>query len=112
MAVYGPDGELVAIAATPSGRETVTLFDPADGLYQVVVYPFADPPNLPSSTYQYRAFAVGPDLPNFTVSPATRSVVEGVPFMLNASWTGLDPNLPYLGYVEYLDGTGTMVEIN
>jgi hypothetical protein len=112
MVVFGPDGELVAISASSSGRETVTLFDPAEGAYQVVVFPFADPPNLPSTTYKYRAFAVGPDLPNFTVSPANRTVVEGVPFTLNAGWTGLDPAVPYLGYVKYVDGTGTMVEIN
>jgi hypothetical protein len=112
MAVYGPSGELVAISTTSTGSESVTLFDPAEGQYQVLVAPFADPPDLSSSTYRYRAFAVGPDLPNFSVSPAIRSVVNGVPFVLNASWTGLDPAVPYLGYVQYLDGTGTMVEIN
>jgi hypothetical protein len=31
---------------------------------------------------------------------------------MTASWTGLNPGIPYLGYVAYVDGTGTMVEIN
>jgi hypothetical protein len=112
MEVYGPDGELVAVSASSSGNESVTLFNPVAGLYQVVVYPFADPPGQPSTTYEYRAFAVGPDLPNFSVAPASASVTEGVPRTLTASWTALDPAVPYLGYVQYVDGTGTVVEIN
>ena len=112
LAVYGPNGQLVAVSASPSGKESVTLFKPAAGTYQVVVYPFADPPNQASTTYEYRAFAVGPDLPNFSVSQATPAVTEGVPRTLTASWTGLSASTPYLGYVEYVDGTGTMVEVN
>ena len=112
MEVYGPDGELVAVSAGPTGSESVTLFSPAAGQYQVYVYPFADPPSLPSTQYQYRAFAVGPDLPNFSVSPASATVTEGVPRTLTVAWTGLSSGTPYLGYLEYPDGTGTMVEIN
>jgi hypothetical protein len=112
MEVYGPDGELVAIGASSSGSETVTLFNPVAGLYQVVVYPFADAPGQPSTTYEYRAFAVGPDLPNFSVSPSSATVSAGVPRTMTASWTGLNPGIPYLGYVAYVDGTGTVVEIS
>jgi fibronectin type III domain protein len=106
------DGEPVEISGGPSGVESITLFDPEPGEYQVRVIPSADPPGLPSTTYAYRAFAVGLDLSNFSVTPANATVTTSQPFTLTAVWTGLDPALPYLGFVEYPDGTGTMVEIN
>ena len=112
LGVYGPDGELVAASAGPTGLESVTLFKPVPGQYQVVVYPFADPPAQAATTYEYRAFTVGPDLANFSVSPTNPTVTEGVPKTVTASWTGLDPAKRYLGFVEYPDGSGTMVEIN
>ena len=37
LGVYGPDGELVAASAGPTGLESVTLFKPVPGQYQVVV---------------------------------------------------------------------------
>ncbi len=112
MEVYGPTGELVAFATTPSGSETITLVDPDPGEYQTLVYPFADPPGQPSTAYSFRVWAVGSHLPNFTASPANPHVTEGVPVTVHAGWTGLDPATPYLGYVEYVDGTRTLVEIN
>ncbi len=112
LEVYGPEGELVAVSAGPTGFETATLFDPSPGAYTVVVYPFADPPNQPSTAYTYKAWSVGPKLANFSVSPTKPNAKEGKPISPSLTWTALDPAKSYLGYVEYLDGTGTMVEIN
>jgi hypothetical protein len=112
MEVYGPSGELVAVSAGPTGFETATLFDPEPGDYQAVVYPFADPPGQASTPYSYRAWSVGPDLADFSVSPTNPHATEGVSINVHAAWTGLDSAKPYLGYIEYLDGSGTMVEIN
>ena len=112
LEVYDPEGELVAASDGPTGFESVTLFDPAPGAYTVVVYPFADPPSQPSTAYAYKAWSVGPKLANFSVSPTSATVTEGVPITPHVTWTGLDPAKSYLGYVEYVDGTGTMVEIN
>ena len=70
------------------------------------------PPGLPLTAYEHRAFAVDSDLPNFSVTPANTTVTASQPFTLTAAWTGVDPALPYLGFVEYPDGTGTTVEIN
>ena len=94
------------------GRRASPCSTRAAGLYQVVVYPFDDPTGQSSTTYEYRAFAVGPDLPNLSVTPSSPTVVEGVPRTLTVAWTGLTPGTPYLGYLEYPDGTGTMVEID
>jgi len=48
----------------------------------------------------------------FSVSPTNPTVTTGQTFTLTASWTGLDPARPYLGYVEYPGGDGSFVEIN
>jgi hypothetical protein len=110
--VVGDTPVLVAESATGSGSESVTLFDPEPGQYIVEVAPYADPAGQPTTKYEYRAFVVGPDLPNFSVDPTNPKVTNGKPFTLKASWTGLDATKPYLGYVEYPGGVGTFVEIN
>jgi hypothetical protein len=113
MEVYRvADGALVGTSAGGTGVESVTLFDPQPGAYEVVVYPFSDPAGATSTTYEYRAFAVGPDLPNFSVSPTNPTVRNGQTFTLTATWTGLEATRPYLGYIEYPGGDGTFVEIN
>ena len=111
--VVGETKVLVADSATGSGDEQVTLFDPEPGQYVVEVVPYADPAGQSSTTYEYRGFVVGPDLPNFSVSPAAPKVTNGRPFTLTASWKGLTAGRPYLGYIEYPGGTsGTFVEVN
>lgn len=110
--VVGETRLLVAQSATGSGDESVTLFDPEPGQYIVEVAPYGDPAGQATTTYQYRAFVVGPELSNFSVDPTNPTVTNGRPFTLRASWTGLDASKPYLGFVEYPGGTGTFVEIN
>ena len=60
----------------------------------------------------YRGFVVGPSAGNLTVDPANPTVTSGDPFTITASWSGLDPAAPYLGFLSYVDGSGTLVEIN
>jgi hypothetical protein len=113
MEVYRvADGALVGSSGGGTGVESVAVFDPQPGAYVVVVFPFSDPAGQDSTTFSYRGFAVGPDLPSFSVSPASLTVTNGQSFTVTASWTGLDPTRPYLGYVEYPGGDGTYVEIN
>jgi hypothetical protein len=106
------DGALVGASESATGVESVTVFDPEPGAYEVVVYPFSDPTGQTSTPFDFRGFAVGPDLPNLSVTPANPTVTSNQPFNVTASWTGLDPAVPYLGYVEYPGGDGTFVAIN
>ena len=39
-------------------------------------------------------------------------MTNGQSFTVTASWTGLDPVRPYLGFIEYPGGDGTVLEIN
>lgn len=103
---------LVGMSAGGTGAEQVAIFDPAPGAYVIEVLPYSDPPGADSTDFEYRAFAVGPDLPNLSVRPADPTVKLNKPLTLTASWTGLDATKSYLGFVEYKDGTGTFVEIN
>jgi len=106
------DGALVGSSSGGTGVESVILFDPEPGAYEVVVSPFSDPAGQDSTTFDYRGFAVGPDLPNLSVSPTSPTATNGQPFTLTATWTGLEPTRPYLGYVEYPGADGTFLEIN
>jgi hypothetical protein len=106
------DGALVGASGSATGVESVTLVDPEPGAYEVVVYPFSDPTGQTSTEFTFEGFAVGPDLPNLSVTPANPTVTEGQPITLTATWTGLEATRPYLGYIEYQGGDGTFVTIN
>jgi hypothetical protein len=108
------EGELILVGAsgTPTGIETVTLIDPEPGNYVVRVLPFADPPGAGSTTFTLRNFVVGPDLGNLTVTPANATTTTNTPITLTASWSGLTAGSRYLGFIGYVDGSGTLVQIN
>jgi hypothetical protein len=86
--------------------------DPEPGDYDVRVLPFADPPRSTSTTFTLRNFVVGPNLGNFTVTPKNARVTTNTPITLTASWSGLTPSTRYLGFIGYVDGSGTVVRIN
>jgi hypothetical protein len=108
------EGDLVPVgeSGSPTGVETVTLVDPEPGTYVAQVLPFADPLGASSSPFTLRTFVVGPDPGNLTVTPNNATVTNNVPITLTASWSGLTQSTPYLGFIGYKDGSGTMVEIN
>jgi subtilisin family serine protease len=103
---------LVGASDSPTGIETVTLVDPEPGNYVVRVLPFTDPPGSSSTTFTLRNFVVGPNLGNFTVTPANATVTTNTPITLTASWSGLASSTRYLGFIGYVDGSGTVVRIN
>jgi hypothetical protein len=35
-----------------------------------------------------------------------------VPIRLRASWSGLDDETPYVGWIEYPNGGGTVISVN
>jgi subtilisin family serine protease len=108
------DGELqlAGFSASESGTEKVDLIDPKPGNYVAVALPFADPPGAAATSFTYRGFVVGPNAGNLTVNPANPTVTAGALFTVTASWSGLDRAAPYLGFLSYADGSGTLVEIN
>ncbi|HEY5881289.1 MAG TPA: S8 family serine peptidase [Nakamurella sp.] len=99
----------------PTATERVDLEAPTAGTYIVQVSAFADAPGTTSTPFELRSFVVptGPVAGTpLTVSPANQTVRTGQIFTVTASATGLEPDLPYLGWVGYPDGSGTTIQVN
>ena len=112
--VVGGTASLVGQSATGSANETVVLESPAAGRYIGLVVGYANAPGTSSTPYTFRGASVttGAGLGNFAVSPANPRATIGKPINLTASWSGLDAGTPYLGWIEYPDGSGTIVTVN
>ena len=105
---------LVGQSASGSANETVTLPAPAAGTYIAQVSGFANAPGTTSTPFTYRAATVTTTSAegNFTVTPTNPVAVIGRPITVKASWSGVEANTPYLGWIEYRDGSGTIVKVN
>ncbi|MDN5763782.1 MAG: hypothetical protein L0H41_15875, partial [Microlunatus sp.] len=117
LAVYRiVDGKAVLVgqSATGSANETAVLTAPEAGSYIAQVVNFANAPGTTSTPFTFRGTAVtaGAGLGNFSVTPANPRATAGVPIKLTASWSGLNAGTPYLGWIEYPDGSGTIVTVN
>jgi subtilisin family serine protease len=104
----------VGQSVSPAANETVTIPTPEPGTYLGVVDIFADPPGASSTSFTYRDAVVGagPGLGNFTVTPTIPRATIGVPIDVTAAWSGLNAATPYLGYIEYPNGSATIVTVN
>jgi hypothetical protein len=105
---------LVGQSATEAANETVVLRAPAAGQYLGLVVGYANAPGTSSTPYTFRGASVstGAGLGNFAVSRPNPTATIGRPIALTASWSGLQAGTPYLGWIEYLDGSGTIVTVN
>jgi subtilisin family serine protease len=104
-------GHLVALSASGSSDEQVTLAAPEAGTYDVYVNGFATPGG--STAFTVSNFVVpSTDAGNLTVSPDPAPAVQGEPLDLTASWTGLDPAKRWFGVISYAgSGVSTYVTI-
>ena len=116
LAVYGKaaDGTevLVGQSATEVANETVQLASPPAGTYRVEVTGYADAPGTTSTPYVYTPAVVTKAESNLTVTPANPTGVAQTPITVKAVWTGLKAGATYAGWVEYENGTGTVLTVN
>jgi hypothetical protein len=112
--VVGGAASLVGQSTTGSPNETVVLEAPEAGSYLAQVVGFSNAPGTTSTPFTFRGASVqsGPGLGNFSVTPANPRATIGKPIALTASWSGLQAGTPYLGWIEYPDGSGTIVTVN
>lgn len=105
---------LVARSSAPAANQELILVKPAAGIYVGAVEIAGNAPGTPTTTFEYRAgLAVpGSGVGDFTVTPASKTVPAGKPHRLTARWSGLSADLPYVGWIEYPNGTGTVVTLN
>ncbi len=48
----------------------------------------------------------------FTVEPKTSRATAGTPIALTARWSDVQEDVPYVGWIEYPNGQGTVVTVN
>lgn len=115
LAVYRrtPTGfVLVGQSATEVVNETVALGKPAAGTYIALVTGYANAPGTTTTPFTYQsAIVTATTAGNLTVTPTNARAEAGVPIRLTASWSGLNTST-YAGFVEYRNGSGTVVTIN
>ncbi|MHA3704262.1 S8 family peptidase [Jatrophihabitans sp. YIM 134969] len=112
--VEGGVGTQVGVSASGAADEEVVLRSPAAGTYVAVLQGYANAPGASTSPFTFTKGAVttADSLGSFAVSPTSPTTTAGRPITLTASWSGLTAGTPYLGWIEYLDGSGTVVTVN
>jgi hypothetical protein len=105
---------LVGQSTGPTADETVRLVAPPSGEYVALVEGFANAPETETTPYTYRAMSVTEDSDEgpFTVRPTEPTAEIQEPIEVTVRWRRLERDTPYLGFVEYVDGSGTLVTIN
>lgn len=117
LTVYSVSGTVatpVGTSATSLADETVDIVAPAAGKYLAVVSGFQDAAGTTSTPFSFRSFAVGtdPNVGTFKVTPANSTTTAGQTVTVTATASGLNANTAYLGWVQYVDGSGTVVQGN
>ena len=106
-------GTLVAASATGSSDEQVTGFDLPAGDFTIYVNAFAGSDADVALRYDSWVVPQGVDAGNLTVDPDPLPVEVGESFDYTASWSGLDEDQNWFGYVDYGDtGEHTYVSID
>ncbi|SNX88342.1 peptidase inhibitor I9 [Streptomyces sp. TLI_55] len=109
----GPGGAL----SDPTHQARVAMADLKPGKYLATVITGWSPGSAFSSDikFEFQANVVGTNTPSkgtFSVSPTRPVTKPGVPFDVTGTWSGVDTSGPATAYVEYPDGTGTLVHID
>lgn len=94
---------LVGQSATGSADERVDLLNPAPGLYYSVLENYANAPGQSQTGFDFTTFAVTPGttLGGFAATPNPLTVSAGQPTTFDVTWSGLDPEARYLGWIGY-----------
>jgi len=105
---------VVGQSGGPTANETIDLVNPVPGTYLAQVSGFAAATGTTSTAYTFRDFLIDGTAAagHLTVDPAKPTTQAGQTITVTASVNDLNADQPYLGWVEYIDGTGTTVEAN
>ncbi|MEU6073482.1 S8 family serine peptidase [Micromonospora sp. NPDC047074] len=104
---------LVDSSGFPSAEQRFATAAPVPGVYTVYVLTFENLPGTTETpfTVQANLIAGTGGVGNLTVSPDKPKVTPGTPLTVTANWSGV-PAGRHTGYIEYPNGTGTVVSIN
>ena len=112
--VNGGVASLVGNSGTALADESVDLLDPKPGNYIALVAGYADAIGTTSTPFQFRDYEVGStgNTGTFTVSPANSTTTGGQTVTVTATVGGVSASAAYLGWAQYVDGSGTLVQVN
>jgi subtilisin family serine protease len=97
---------LVGVSAGATAEEMVAL--PQAGSYDIYVVQFGLPDGTTELDVKHHRWAVGSSAGNLTVTPASQPATVGGDTPVTVAWTGLTPGTPYLGVVEFGNGSITV----
>ncbi|HEY5979016.1 MAG TPA: S8 family serine peptidase [Microlunatus sp.] len=108
---------VVAASTTAAASQSLVLATPAPGYqdsYVAFVTGARNAPGTTSTTYVLRSGLVeaSSNQGAFTVKPKSSRATAGTPIALTASWSDVQGDVPYVGWIEYPDGQGTVVAVN
>ncbi|MEZ0072722.1 subtilisin family serine protease [Planotetraspora sp. GP83] len=104
--------EALSDMVTPDAR--VSLPNPKPGRYFAAVITLGDLPGTTSTPFTFQTNLVnGEDgAGEITVSPKHPKVTPGEPLRVTASWSNLPSDARHTGYVEFPNGSGTVITVN
>ncbi|MFF4761254.1 S8 family serine peptidase [Streptomyces sp. NPDC001292] len=109
----GESGTLLGQDPVSGHQKHVSLQNLKPGRYLIIVLAGLYRPGTTSTPFTLQANLVGPDTPTtgtLSVSPANPATKPLEPIPVTGRWSGVTKT-PATGYVEYPDGTGTLVSI-
>ncbi|WP_067171504.1 S8 family serine peptidase [Microtetraspora niveoalba] len=101
------------ISEIQTADATISVATPEPGTYHMVVLTLEDLPGTTATPFTVQANVVGggKGKGGLTLTPKKPKVTPGQPVTLTATWSGLS-GARHTGFVEYPNGTGTVVSVN
>ncbi|WP_090766681.1 S8 family serine peptidase [Nonomuraea maritima] len=108
------DGGVIVGFSGDARRPTIDLVDPEPGAYVLGVFsnPSSEGSGQTSFTMQATTVPVKGGKQGLRLTPKHPRVTPGEPLDLTVSWSGLADGRRHTGYLEYPDGTGTVVSVD
>ncbi len=109
----GPSSSESFVVPKPSSSDS-TSTSPVAGDYALQVVNAGNAPGTTSTSFTAQTGLVqaAGGVGSFTVEPSQTEATAGEPFVLTARWSGVEQSVPYVGWVEYPGGQGTVVTVN
>ena len=105
--VVGPDGNVLAAAASAGANEVIDIAAPREGAHRIVVHGWET--GSAAADYRLSLWTVGEDGNDpLDIVGLPRSAERGSTGLVTVRWSSLEPNVTYLGVVSHTGDTGLL----
>ncbi|GAA4492080.1 S8 family serine peptidase [Actinoallomurus oryzae] len=110
---YGEGGQIIEFGNLGS-RSQIVESQLTPGPYTAYVVALSNAPGTTSTPFTYRTTIIDASDAHHTLSvtPTRANAARGQEFTATAQWTDADEDTPSTGFVEYLNGAGTVISVN